>query len=81
MKTKIYKISYNEKWSYHDPKNEFDADAEDMVVSAKSAEEAIEKVRKNVLRISFKDDDDPSVVYKVVGFELTGVELKEVLDL
>lgn len=79
MKTKIYEIEFYEQWSYHD---QGDAIRDSKTVSAKNAEEAIEKVRKHVMKQSFRDDDEGrSVIQRVVGFELLGLKLKETLDL
>ena len=81
MKTKVYEVEFYEKWSYQDQNDESDVGKDVMVVSAKSAEEAIEKVRKHVMKQSFKDDEEPSKTHRVVGFELCGLTLKETLDL
>lgn len=80
MKTKVYRVEYYEKWTYQDPNDENDIGTDVMTVSAKSAEEAIDKVRKAVMKLSFKDDETGKTE-RVVGFELSGLELKETLDL
>ena len=79
MKTKIYEIEFYEQWSYHE---QGDGIKNSMTVSAKSAEEAIEKVRKHVMKQSFRDDEEtPVTIQRVVSFELIGLTLKETLDL
>ena len=79
MKTKIYEIEFLERWSYQDEGEDY---KDSKTVSAKNAEEAIEKVRKHVMKQSFRDDDEtPAVIHRVVAFELIGLKLKETLDL
>ena len=79
MKTKIYEIEFLERWSYQDDGENY---KDSKTVSAKNAEEAIEKVRKHVMKQSFRDDEEtPIVIQRVVAFELIGLKLKETLDL
>ena len=79
MKTKIYEIEFLERLSYQDEGEDY---KDSKTVSAKNAEEAIEKVRKCVMKQSFRDDEEtPVVIQRVVAFELIGLKLKETLDL